>query len=138
MNWSNPDDATIARLLKEAKTIAVYGCSPKEHRTSHQIASFLIDRGYRIYPVHPKAETILGQTVYPDLASIPEHIDIVNVFRRAEFTPEVARQTVAIGAGTLWLQQGIINPESRKIATDAGLHCLMDSCIAVMYRLLVR
>ncbi|ATX81075.1 hypothetical protein Ga0123462_0197 [Mariprofundus ferrinatatus] len=136
--WSNPDDSTIARLLRDAKTVAVYGCSPKEHRTSHQIAAFLIKAGYRVYPVHPKADSILGQKAYPDLASIPEHVDIVNVFRRAEFTPPVAKEAVAMGAGCLWLQQGIINAESWKIATDAGVECVMDRCIAVMHRLLLR
>ena len=137
MSWANPDDASISRILKDAKTIAVYGCSPKEERTSHQITSFLIDRGFRVYPIHPKATSILGQKVYPNLAAIPEHVDIVNVFRRAEFTPEVAHQAVAIAAGALWLQQGIINPQSWEIATEAGLKCVMDRCIAVEHQLLM-
>ena len=88
MSWQNPDDATLEKLLTEAKTIAVYGCSPKPDRTSHQIAGFLIEKGYHVIPVHPKAEAILGQKVYPTLADIPVHVDIVDVFRRAEFTPE--------------------------------------------------
>ncbi|PJA31438.1 MAG: CoA-binding protein [Zetaproteobacteria bacterium CG_4_9_14_3_um_filter_53_7] len=136
MNWNNPSDKQIAALLDGAKTIAVYGCSPKPDRTSYRITQFLIEQGYRVYPVHPKAETILGQKVYADLASIPEHVDIVNVFRRAEFTPEVARQAADIGAGTLWLQLGIMNEESWAIAKRGGLYCVMDRCIAVMYRLL--
>ncbi|NWF38420.1 CoA-binding protein [Mariprofundus sp. NF] len=138
MSWKNPGDKTISRILSEAKTVAVYGCSPKEDRTSYHITAFLIEQGYRVYPVHPIAETILGQQVYPDLASIPEHVDIVNVFRKAEFTPEVARQAVEIGAGTLWLQLGIINAESWKIATGAGLGCVMDRCIEVQYQRLVK
>ncbi|NOR72359.1 MAG: CoA-binding protein [Mariprofundaceae bacterium] len=138
MNWRNPDDATLTKLLERAGTIAVYGCSPKPDRTSHRIAASLIERGYNVIPVHPKAETILGQKVYPTLADIPVHIDIVNVFRRAEFTPDVARQAVEIGAGALWLQQGIINEESYRIAKDGGLIPVMDLCIAVIHRLLVR
>lgn len=138
MSWQNPDDETLTRLLTEAKTIAVYGCSPKPDRTSHQIAAFLIEKGYDVIPVHPKAETILGQKVYPTLADIPVHIDIVDVFRRAEFTPDVARQAVEISAGCLWLQQGIINEESFQIAEEGGLTPIMDLCIAVMHRLLIR
>ena len=138
MAWQNPDEETMATLLKEAKSIAVVGCSPNPERTSHQIAQFLIDRGYRIYPVHPAAKEILGLPTYPDLASLPEPVDIVDVFRRAEYTPDIARQAVAAGAGALWLQQGIVNEEAWKIATDGGLSCVMDRCIAVMHRLLLR
>ena len=138
MNWQNPDDETLANLLEHAGTIAVYGCSPKPDRTSHQIAAFLIERGYNVIPVHPRAGAILGQKVYPTLADIPVHVDIVNVFRKPEFTPDVARQAVEIGAGALWLQQGIINEESYRIAKDGGLIPVMDLCIAVMHRLLIR
>jgi predicted CoA-binding protein len=138
MNWQNPDDATLRNLLEHARTIAVYGCSPKPDRTSHQIAASLIEQGYNVIPVHPKAETILGQKVYPTLADIPVHVDIVNVFRRAEFTPDVARQAVEIGAGALWLQQGIINEKSYHIAKDGGLIPVMNLCIAVIHRLLIR
>lgn len=138
MNWQNPDDTTLAKLLTEAKTIAVYGCSPKPDRTSHQIAAFLIEQGYHVIPVHPKARIILGQKVYPTLADIPVHVDIVNVFRRAEFTPDVARQAVKIGSGAFWLQQGIINEESYRIAEDGGLTPIMDLCIAVIHQLLIR
>ena len=138
MAWQNPDEETMAELLKQAKSIAVVGCSPNPERTSHQIAQFLIDRGYRVYPVHPATREILGLPAYPDLASLPEPVDIVDVFRRAEHTPEVARQAVAAGAKALWLQQGIVSEEAWKIATDGGLNCVMDRCIAVMHRLLLR
>ncbi|MDX8404326.1 MAG: CoA-binding protein [Mariprofundaceae bacterium] len=138
MNWRNPDDATLTKLLTEAKTIAVYGCSPKPDRTSHQIAAFLVEKGYRVIPVHPKAGTILGQKAYPTLADIPVHVDIVDVFRRAEFTPDVARQAVKISSGAFWLQQGIINEKSFRIAENGGVTPIMDLCIAVMHRLLIR
>jgi len=136
--WNNPDDDAIAALLRAARRIAVVGCSPKPDRASHQIAAFLIEHGYEVFPVHPRAEVILGRKVYPDLASVPLPIDIVDVFRKPEFTPDVARAAVRIGAGTLWLQQGIVNAQAWRIATDAGLHCVMDRCIAVMHRLLIR
>jgi len=138
MSWQNPDDETLANLLKDAKAIAVYGCSPKPDRTSHQITAFLIEKGYEVYPVHPKAETILGRKCYAKLADIPVHIDIVDVFRKAEFTEEVAKQAVEIGAGAFWLQQGIINEESFRIAKEGGVLPVMDLCIAVVHRMLVR
>lgn len=138
ISWQNPDDETLADLLKQAKTIAVYGCSPKADRTSHQMTAFLIAKGYDVIPVHPKAETILGQKVYPRLADIPVHVDIVDVFRQAEFTEEVARQAVEIGAGVFWLQLGIINEESFRIAQEGGLLPIMDRCIAIEHRKLVR
>lgn len=138
MTWQNPDDAKLTELLTNARTIAVYGCSPKSDRTSHQITAFLIEKGYEVYPVHPMAESILGRKAYAKLADIPVHIDIVDVFRRAEFTPEVAKQAVEIGAGALWLQQGIVNEESYRIAREGGLTAVMDLCIAVMHRLLIR
>lgn len=137
MSWQNPDDAELRKLLSQARTIAVYGCSPKPDRTSHQITAFLIDKGYDIFPVHPQAESILGRKCYAKLADIPVHVDIVDVFRKAEYTPEVARQAVEIAAGALWLQQGIVNEESYRIAREGGVLPVMDLCIAVMHRLLL-
>ncbi|HKI61791.1 MAG TPA: CoA-binding protein [Mariprofundaceae bacterium] len=137
-SWQNPSDAEIGALLKTSKTIAVVGCSPKPDRASHQIASFLLDHGYHVIPVHPQAKEILGQQVYPNLESIPEPVDIVDVFRRAEFIGPVADSAIAIRAKALWLQQGIIDPPSWQTCTDEGLICVMDRCIAVMHRLLIR
>lgn len=134
--WQNPDDGVMTGLLKDAKTIAVVGCSPRPERASHQIAAFLLQHGYCVIPVHPKAGVILGQRVYASLADIPEPVDIVDVFRRPEFTLPIAEAAVAIGAKALWLQQGIINEDAWRIATDGGLICVMDRCIAVMHRLL--
>ena len=136
--WQNPSDAEITALLSKSKTIAVVGCSPKPDRASHQIASFLLDHGYHVIPVHPQAKKILGQQVYPNLESIPEPVDIVDVFRRAEFVGPVAGSAIAIRAKALWLQQGIIDPPSWQACTDAGLLCVMDRCIAVMHRLFIR
>lgn len=138
MAWKNPDDDVIRKLLTEAGTIAVVGCSPKPDRSSHQIAEFLLAQGYHVIPVHPAADEILGQKVYAGLADIPERVDIVDVFRKPEATPAIARDAVAIGAKALWLQQGIVHDDAWKIATDGGLICVMDRCIAVMHRLLMR
>jgi len=137
-HWQNPSDEEISALLNSATSIAVVGCSPNPERTSHQIAAFLLDHGYHVIPVHPQAKEILGQQVYPKLADIPEVIDIVDVFRRQEFTPDIAEQAVAIQAKTLWLQQGIVNEQAWDIARDGGMTCIMDRCIAVMHRLLIR
>ncbi|WP_206081370.1 CoA-binding protein [Mariprofundus ferrooxydans] len=136
-HWQNPNDAELSELLRSAKTIAVVGCSPKPERTSHQITAFLLGRGYHVIPVHPKADMILGQKAYPSLTDIPESVDIVNVFLRPELTPPIAKASVAIGAGALWLQQGIINEEAWHIATVGGQICIMDLCIAVMQRTLL-
>ena len=136
--WQNPDDDAIRNILASAKHIAVVGCSPKPDRTSHQITQFLIEQGYQVYPIHPKADTILGQKVYANLSDVPTPIDIVDVFRKPEFTPPIAESACKIGAKTLWLQQGIINEEAWSIAHNHGLNCIMDRCIAVMHRLLIR
>jgi len=136
-NWQNPDDTTLTNILRQAKTIAVVGCSPKPDRTSHQITAFLIAQGYEVFPIHPKADVILGRKVYASLADVPVAIDIVDVFRKPEFTPEIAKQAVAIHAKTLWLQQGIYHEQAYAIATSHGVNCVMDLCIAVMHRLLL-
>ena len=136
--WQNPSDAQLREILNTSKTIAVVGCSPKPERSSYQMTDFLIQQGYYVYPVHPKATNILGQTVYPSLADIPEPIDIVNVFRKSEYTPGIAQQAANIQAKTLWLQQGIQHSEAYQIAQQHGIFCVMDLCIAVMHRLLLR
>ena len=134
---ANPDDATLRRLLAEAETIAVVGASPNPERASHQITRLLIAAGYEVFPIHPKAETILGRRVYRSLAELPKAPDIVDVFRKPEATPVVARETVEAGAKALWLQQGIRNEEACRIAREHGLICVQDLCIGVMLRILL-
>lgn len=137
MAWQNPDDEQIGTLLRQARSIAVVGCSPKPDRISHQITAFLIERGYRVFPIHPQADEILGRKVYASLAEVPEPIDIVNVFRKPEATPPIAKAAVEAGAGALWLQLGIASQETWDIAHDHGMPCIMDRCIAVMIRRLL-
>ena len=126
-------DTDLRRLLGENRTIAVVGASPKPNRASHSVMAFLQRAGYRTIPVNPAAagQIILGEMVYAALADIPEPVDMVDVFRRAEDTPPVARDAVAIGAKSLWLQLGIANPESAEIAIAGGLDVVMDRCPAI-------
>jgi predicted CoA-binding protein len=126
-----PSDGELRSILGEARTIAIVGLSSKPDRHSHEVAAFLQGRGYRIVPVNPNEREVLGERAYPSLADVPGdvEIDVVDVFRRAEDTPPVARQAVARGAKVLWLQDGIVNDEARRIAEDAGLTVIMGVCL---------
>jgi len=127
--WKNPAPEEIARMLKEAATVAVVGLSAKIDRASHRVAAYLQSRGYEIIPVNPNESEILGEKSYPDLASIGKKIDIVDVFRRSEDTPPIVRDAIAIGAGAIWLQEGIISQESYDLAREAGIPIVMNLCM---------
>jgi predicted CoA-binding protein len=131
---ANPDDEKLAAILRGAHTIAVVGASSKPEKSSHGIMKRLQALGYRVIPVNPNEDEVLGEKSYASLRDIPMKIDIVDVFRRAESTPPVAADAAAIGAGTLWLQLGIANDEAAAIAAQAGLNVVMDNCIAVTHR----
>lgn len=126
-----PEDRELRSIVGDAETIAVVGLSSKPHRDSHRVASYLQRKGYRIVPVNPRETEVLGEPAYPRLLDVPEdvRVDVVDVFRRAEHTPEIARQAVVIGAKVLWLQEGIVNDEARRIAEEAGLSVIMGACI---------
>jgi predicted CoA-binding protein len=132
------DPEAIRRVLLGARTVAVVGCSPKPDRDSHQIARYLIEKGYGVVPVNPGADEILGRKCYPDLRSVPGKVDIVDVFRAAEHVPPIAEEAVAVGAECLWLQSGIVHDEAARRASDAGLYVVQDRCIATLHRRLVR
>ena len=132
------DPEAIRRVLIGSKTIAVVGCSPKPDRDSHQIAALLIDRGYEVIPVNPAAAQILGRTCYPDVASIPKKVDIVDVFRASEHIPHIVDDAIAAKAECLWLQSGIVHDQAAKKASEAGLYVVQDRCIATLHRVLVR
>lgn len=134
-----PEDRELRTLLGEARTIAVVGLSSKPDRPSYDIASYLQRHGYRIVPVNPKETEVLGERAYPSLLDLPAdlEVDVVDVFRRAEDTPELARQAVRIGAKVLWLQEGIVNDEAARIATEAGLDVIMGVCIRDTRRRLI-
>jgi len=126
-----PEDRDLRLLLGEARTIAVVGISADPRRPSHRVASYLLEHGYTIVPVNPNVDAVLGERAYPSLLDIPpaRTIDVVDVFRRADATPDVARDAVAIGARVLWLQEGIVNEEAMRIAQDAGMEIIMGVCI---------
>jgi predicted CoA-binding protein len=126
-----PEDRELRALLGQVHTIAVVGLSSKPDRPSLGVAGYLQEHGYRIVPVNPRETEVLGERAYPSLRDIPADIpiDVVDVFRRAEETPEVARDAVAIGAKVLWLQADIVNEEAYRIASEAGLDVIMGVCI---------
>lgn len=132
----NPADRELAILLGDVHTIAVVGLSSKPTRPSYDVSAYLQDHGYRIVPVNPKETEVLGEKAYPSLRDLPEdlEIDVVDVFRRAEDTPEIARDAVAIGAKVLWLQQDIVNEEAYRIASEGGLEVIMGVCIRATRR----
>jgi predicted CoA-binding protein len=131
MDTVTPEDRELRALLGEARTIAVVGLSSKEGRPSFSVARYLQAHGYRVVPVNPRETEVLGERAYPTLRAIPGglSIDVVDVFRRSDETPEVARDAVAIGAKVLWLQEGIVNEEAFRIADEAGLDVIMGVCI---------
>ena len=131
-NLKHDDDALLA-VLTSTKTIAVVGHSDKRDRTSYQIAQFLRQVGYIVYPVNPLVQEIDGQLCYPSLKDIPQTIDIVNIFRRSEYLPAIVEEAIAINAKTVWAQLGIWEPVSAQTALDAGLHVIMDACIKIEY-----
>jgi predicted CoA-binding protein len=122
------------QILAESKTIALVGASPKPWRASHGVMRYLLAYGYHVIPVRPSCEEVLGVPCVASLADIDEPIDLVDVFRRPEHTPAVAEEAVAVGARALWLQLGIVSPDARRIATDAGLDYVEDACTAVVHR----
>ena len=134
--FENPADKDVYKILTEAKTIAVVGASPNPERTSHAIMKKLQEWGYRTIPVNPGQDEILGEKCYPDLTSIPEKIDIVDVFRKPEHTPPIAAEAVKIGAKVLWLQQGISNDEAASTASAGAMMVIQDYCIAVAHSML--
>jgi predicted CoA-binding protein len=137
----SPEERELRSLLGQARVVAVVGISSKPWRPSHEVASYLQEHGYRIVPVNPNEEEVLGERAYASLLDIPKeiHVDVVDVFRRAERTPEVARDAVAIGARVLWLQEGIVSDEAARIAADGGLEVIMGVCIMkVRERLMAR
>lgn len=116
------------RLLKECKSIAVVGLSPKPHRDSHEVARYLQEKGYRVIPVNPAIVEALGEKSYPDLLSVHEKIDLVDVFRRSDRVLPVVEEAVRMGARAVWMQDGIVNEEAAAVARAAGLEVVMDDC----------
>ncbi len=136
MAHSNPSDAELKQLLTDATTIAMVGASSNPDKASHGIMQKLQSVGYRVIPVNPRETEILGERAYPSLVDVPERIDIVDVFRRAEDTPGIADEAVTIGAKALWLQTGIVSEDAAARAKAGGLMVVMDACIGAAHPLL--
>jgi uncharacterized protein len=125
------DPREIAAVLNRARTIAIVGLSPNELRPSNFVGFYLQRHGYRIIPVNPRESEILGEPSYPSLSDVPEHIDVVDVFRQPDAVPAIAEEAVAVGADALWLQFGVISPEGAAIAKSGGLAVVMDRCLKI-------
>jgi predicted CoA-binding protein len=123
---ANPDPETI---VKEARTVAVVGLSSNTEKASNEVGAYLMEQGYRVIPVNPNEEEVLGERSYESVEQIPEQVDVVDVFLPSEKTPEIAEDAVRAGAGTLWLQLGIENSEARRIAEEGGLTYVENRCM---------
>ena len=136
MSHQNPSDSELKTLLTDATIIAMVGASSNPDKASYGIMQKLQSVGYRVIPVNPRETDVLGERSYPSLLDIPEHVDIVDVFRRPDETPAIADAAVAIGAKALWLQTGIVSEEAAARATVGGLVVVMDACIGATHALL--
>lgn len=132
------DDATLRRILTESRVVAVVGLSADPTRPSHQVASYLQRQGYRIIPVNPTIQEVLGEPSYPDLLSVPEPVDVVDIFRPARYVPEIVEQAIAKGAKVIWMQLGVIHFEAAQRAQEAGLLVVMDRCMKMEHQRLMR
>ncbi|HEV2013726.1 MAG TPA: CoA-binding protein [Candidatus Dormibacteraeota bacterium] len=127
MRGQLPD--AVEKILRSAKTIAVVGLSPDPTRPSHGVARYLQRAGYRIIPVNPNVDEVLGERAYPSLSQLPGPVDVVDVFRRSEFVGPIVDEAIAIGAGAVWLQDGVIDEAAAERARAAGLDVVMDDCM---------
>ncbi|MGC9970524.1 MAG: CoA-binding protein [Bryobacteraceae bacterium] len=130
--------ASIPELLRSARTIAVVGLSSNRKRPSYGVSEYMQRAGYRIVPVNPQETEVLGERAYPSLEVVPEHIDIVDVFRRSEFVPEIVEAAIRVGAGAVWMQEGVADDAAAQKARAAGLTVVMDRCILKEHRKLTR
>jgi predicted CoA-binding protein len=130
-------DQVMKDILLSTRTIASVGLSSNQEKESYWIVLYLKEQGYRIIPVNPTANEILGEKSYPDLESVPEKIDVVQVFRRPEDVPSIVESAIKVGAKVVWMQEGIVNEEAAQKARQAGLQVVMDACMRVTHRRLI-
>lgn len=127
------DSAQLKQILLDSKTIAVVGLSANEMRPSYFAAKYMQDHGYKIIPVNPNYDEILGEKCYPDLLSIPDPIDMVDLFQRSERVMPFVEQAIEIQARVVWMQLGVINEDAARLASEAGLEVVMDRCVKIEY-----
>jgi predicted CoA-binding protein len=124
-----PEPGPEARILRKYRTVAVVGISTDEEWPSHRVARYLKEHGYRIIPVNPREKEVLGERCYPDLCSVPEQIEVVDVFRRPRFVPRVVAEAMYAGAKVVWMQEGIVHEAAARRAREAGMEVVMDRCM---------
>ena len=127
----------MKEILLSTKTIASVGLSSNPSKESYGIVQYLKDQGYRIFPVNPTATEIMGEKAYPDLSSIPDTVDVVQVFRKPEDVPPVVEEAIKIGAKVVWMQEGVVHEGAAQKARDAGLQVVMDACMRATHRRLI-
>lgn len=130
-NPATTDEKTAADLLRKAKTVAVVGISQKEERDSHRVAKYLKEHGYRLIPVNPGLKEVLGLPCYPNLKAVPEHIDVVDIFRSVDAIPGIVDEAIAVGADAVWMQLGLAHEEASEKARKAGLTVVMNRCMKI-------
>lgn len=138
MTWENPSNEQLKQLLTDAKTIAVVGLSDKPERTSYQISEAMQKQGYRIIPVNPTVDEVLGEKAYSSLQDVPHDVDIINVFRRPEHLPAIAEEAAQTNCKIFWAQQGVVNQEAYDFLKEKDFTVIMDLCIKVVHALLVK
>jgi len=131
------NDQIMKEILLSVKTIASVGLSSNQEKESYWIVSYMKEQGYHIIPVNPTATEILGEKVYPNLSSIPEKVDVVQIFRKPEDVPPVVEEAIKIGAKVVWMQEGIVNEEAAQKARAAGLQVVMNACMRATHRRLI-
>ncbi|NJN84433.1 MAG: hypothetical protein HC802_20585 [Caldilineaceae bacterium] len=136
--YEAPNDAEIKQILTQSKTIAVVGISTDASKPGHTVPVYLQEAGYRIIPVNPNIDQVLGEVAYDELSQVEEAIDIVLIFRRGEAVPDIVDQAVEIGAKTVWMQDGVVNERAAETAKSCGLHVVMDSCIRVRHLMMIQ
>lgn len=138
MAWENPTNDELKEILESAKTIAVVGLSNNQDKTAYQIAKIMQEVGYRIIPVNPSVDEVLGEKAYPSLMAIPDKIDIINIFRRPEYLPEIAKEAAETDCLIFWAQQGIVNEDAYHYLKERDFTVIMDLCIKVVHAVLVK
>jgi len=131
------NDRLMKEILLSTKKIATVGLSSNPQKVSYGVGAYLMEQGYRVIPVNPTADEILGEKSYPDLESIPDEIDVVQIFRRPEDVPPVVEDAIKIGAKVVWMQEGIVNEEAAQMAREAGLQVVMDACMRATHMRLI-